>query len=105
MKNYEIRVSGSDGCVVLAACADPDGKGGLFSFDGDSIERINAMDFCSLTGANGRLMLLGWSRLGESTGVFVYDQRGIQRYFRFDGLGDAQQIAWDGANYILVSTS
>ena len=98
-------LSGSDGYVVLAACADPDGEGGLFSFDGDNVERIDPMDCCSLTVANGRLMLLGLSCPGESTGVFVYDERGIERYFRFDSLGDAHQISWDGANYILVSTS
>jgi acetolactate synthase-1/2/3 large subunit len=105
MTKYEIRLSGSEGYVVLAACADPDGEGGLFSFDGDRVERIDPIECCSLTTANGRLMLLGWSRPGESTGVFVYDESGIERYFRLDGLGDAHQIAWDGANYILVSTS
>jgi hypothetical protein len=29
----------------------------------------------------------------------------MERYYHFDGLGDAHQIGWDGANFVLVSTS
>lgn len=100
-----MRISGRDGYVVLAACADPEGGGGLFSFDGNRVEQIESMDCCSLTLADGRLLLLRWSQPGKSTGVFVYDQHGIERYYRIAGLGDAHQIAWDGKNFVLVSTS
>jgi acetolactate synthase I/II/III large subunit len=107
MTKYGVRMAGIDGHVVLAACTDPhkEGGGGLFSFDGNCIERIEPMDCNSLTVAEGRLLLMRWSRPGESIGVFVYDERGVERYYRFDGLGGAHQIAWDGKHFVLVSTA
>src|SRR5579872_4245268 len=103
MSKCEVRISGTNGHVVLAACADPENGGGVFSFDGTAVELIDPMDCNSLALADGRLLLLRWLQSGESTGVFVYDERGVERYYHLDGLGDVHQIAWDGKNFVLVS--
>jgi hypothetical protein len=98
-------ISGTDGYVVLAACASPEGDGGVFSLNGSHVEQIESMQCCSLAVGDGCLFVLRWSQPGEPVDVFVYDQYGLKRSHHFAGLGDAHQISWDGTNFILVSTA
>lgn len=96
------------GYVVLASCfGDEDTGGGLFSFDGRTIQRIDWLSSTGLSIAGNRLLRL--LRCPDETGsvgeLLVYDPRGVERYYRIDLLSDAHGITWDGSHFIVASTA
>jgi len=93
--------------VVLASClGDEDTGGGLFSFDGHCIERIDRLSSTGLSIAGERLARLLRSR-GDTDApgeILTYDVQGVRGYYRVDGLADPHDILWDGYQFIVVSS-
>jgi hypothetical protein len=93
--------------VVLASClGDEDTGGGLFSFDGRSIERIDRLSSTGLSIAGDRLARLLRSR-GDTDApgeILIYDSQGVRGYHRVDGIADPHDILWDGEHFIVVSS-
>ncbi len=93
--------------MVLASClGDEDTGGGLFSFDGHSIERIDRLSSTGLSLAGDRLARLLRSR-GDTDApgeILIYDSQGVRGYHRVDGLADPHDILWDGPRFVVVSS-
>ena len=108
MGSCEIVSGGRAGAVVLASClGDEDTGGGLFSFDGHCVERIDRLSSTGLSLAGDRLARLLRSR-GDNDApgeILIYDSQGVRAYHRVDGLADPHDILWDGQRFIVVSSS
>jgi hypothetical protein len=103
----EIVSGGRAGAVVLASClGDEDTGGGLFSFDGHCVERIDRLSSTGLSIAEDRLARLLRSRgdTDSSGEILIYDSQGVRGYHRVDGLADPHDIVWDGQHFIVVSS-
>jgi hypothetical protein len=93
--------------VLLASCGGDDTGGGLFSFDGHDVEQIDRLSTNGLHFADGRIirLLRSWNDNDSIGEILLYDERGVERYCRVDSLVDGHDIAWDGHEFIVVSTS
>lgn len=98
-------VKGDKSSILIGSCLGKSSRGGLISFDGETIEVIDPMSSTGLTIADGRLLRLFWGRNGFATPgeLLVYDSTGIERYYRIDALNAPHDIAYDGKHYIVVS--
>lgn len=97
-----------DGYILLASgVGGDDTGGGLFSFDGQSLTRIDRLGCTGLWCDETTFARLLWAPSDtESTAeLLVYDRAGVARYARLDGVSDPHDIIWDGANYVVVSSS
>jgi acetolactate synthase I/II/III large subunit len=95
------------GYLVLASClGEEDTGGGLFSFDGSTVKRLDRLSCTGLTIADNRLirLLRGSDEPGVGGELLVYDPNGVECYFRIDDLCDGHSIIWDGYSLIAVST-
>jgi acetolactate synthase-1/2/3 large subunit len=91
---------------VLVSSQDHDTGGGLFAWDGQTLEQIDRLSTGGLCVAEGRLFRSLWAALADAPGeLLTYDERGIQRYHRLDMLAGAHDILWDGQQLIAVSTA
>jgi len=80
--------------------------GGLFSLvDGRvaQIDRLTTMGLCIADGRVARL-LKSPDPTETVTELLTYDERGVDRYYRLDGLGDPHDVAWTGTHYLIVSS-
>jgi acetolactate synthase-1/2/3 large subunit len=92
--------------VLLISCLGEDTGGGLFTYDGKTLEQLDTLSTTGLALADDRFGRLLWSS-GEAGSVgelLVYDQTGISRYFRIDSLREPHDLAWDGEAFVAVST-
>jgi acetolactate synthase-1/2/3 large subunit len=106
MATYPLRSEGHTDWILLASSQDHDTGGGLFAFDGQSVEPIDRLSTGGLCLAEGRLIRSLWSALaGEPGELLIYDARGVERYHRLDSLAGAHDVAWDGREIIAVSTA
>lgn len=93
--------------LLLASGFGDDTGGGLFAYDGNDLEQLDTLSTTGLAATQGRLARLvrgptggGWC-ISE---LLIYDERGVERYVRLDGVSDPHDIAWDGAAYMVVSS-
>ena len=73
---------------LLISCLGAETGGGLFAFDGKTVEQIDTLSTTGLTLADGRLGRLLWSS-GEAGSVgelLIYDEAGVERYLRTEAL-------------------
>jgi acetolactate synthase I/II/III large subunit len=92
--------------VLVISCLGEDTGGGLFAYDGKTVEQLDTLSTAGLALADDRLGRLLWSS-GEAGSVgelLVYDEAGISRYFRIDSLREPHDLAWDGEAFVAVST-
>lgn len=90
--------------VLLVSClGDDDTGGGLFSYDGDRVERIDRLSTTGISLAGDRLVRVLWSRGAGPGETLIYDSRGVQKYLRVDELWEPHDIVWDGDHFIAVS--
>jgi acetolactate synthase-1/2/3 large subunit len=92
--------------VLLISCLGDQTGGGLFAYDGTSLEQLDSLSTTGLALAGGRLGRLLWSS-GEAASVgelMVYDEAGVERYVRIDSLREPHDLAWDGRGFLAVST-
>lgn len=96
-----------EGHVVLASClGDEDTGGGLFAYNGHSLERIDRLSSTGICLLGDRLARVLRSRgdTDTSSDILIYDSSGVRSYFRLDELSDPHDIAWDGSCFVAVST-
>jgi hypothetical protein len=96
------------GLVLLASCGADEGTGGgLVSYDGSRTERIDRVSSMGLALAGNRLarLLRDLDQPGAAAELLVYDERGVQRYYRLDAVSEGHDLAWDGSSFIVVSTA
>jgi hypothetical protein len=90
--------------ILAALCADLQGTGGLYVFDGPGMQRIDGMNSASGTTRPGEFVRLAWSQPGGDVGLLVYDRTGLLAYRRLKGHGDAHHVAVYGDGYVIAST-
>jgi acetolactate synthase-1/2/3 large subunit len=92
--------------TLLATCAgDGSTGGGLFAFDGATLQVIDRVSSAGLRVAGDRIIRLLRAPISTGGGEFVfYDARGVRQYFRLDELSDGHFFAWDGGHIVLAST-
>ena len=78
----------------------------MFSYAGEKIERVDRLTSTGLFVLPDRLLRLLWvpQQVCTVSELLVYDSIGIERYYRLDHVSDVHDIAWDGENFIVVST-
>jgi hypothetical protein len=97
---------GHGGYVLLASCGDDHTGGGIFAFDGRSVERVDALSSGGMFATRDRLFRMLRSSADDSMGeLLTYDHRGITDYHRLDNVLDPHDIAWDGRELVVVSTA
>lgn len=103
---YPLVVDGQAGFVLLVSCASPDTMGGLFCFDGASVETIDRLGSAGLLLHEDQLLRLLFTQVAPDFGaeVLFYDRVGVTRYLRIDEAHSPHYVDWDGANYVLMST-
>jgi acetolactate synthase-1/2/3 large subunit len=103
---YPILSQGWSDCVLLASSQDHDTGGGLFAWDGQTLEQVDRLSTGGLCVAGGRLFRSLWAALADAPGeILTYDERGVQRYDRLDALAGAHDVLWNGRELIAVSTA
>src|SRR5580700_855793 len=96
-----------DNLILLISCPQVAGcTGGLLAFDGLDVERIDTLSTTGLCLAENRIVRLLWAHNdADAPGEFLaYDARGVERYARIDELAEPHDIAWNGKEFIVVST-
>jgi uncharacterized protein DUF4915 len=91
---------------LLISCLGEQTGGGLFTYDGKTVEQLDTLSSTGLAVADDRFGRLLWSS-GEAGSVgelLVYDEVGVARYFRIDALREPHDLAWDGDAFVAVST-
>lgn len=93
--------------VLVASClGDGDTGGGLFSVDGQRVERIDRLSCTGLWTGEGRFArLLHTTAADNVIELLVYDGRGVVSYTRLDDAAGPHDLLWDGCAYIVVSTA
>ena len=97
---------GRDRHVLLISCLGEQTGGGLFAYDGRTLDQLDTLSSTGLALAGDRFGRLLWSS-GEAGSVgelLVYDETGVERYLRIDGLREPHDLAWDGNAFLAVST-
>jgi uncharacterized protein (TIGR03032 family) len=106
MRRHRIAVDGQPDFVLLASGFSDDGTGGgLYCFDGQAIEQLDRLSTAGLAVQGDCLARVLRNPDWAATELLVYDQGGLKRYYRVDGLNDPHDILWDGDDFLLVSTS
>jgi hypothetical protein len=93
--------------VLLISGFDDEGSGGLFTFDGSELERIDGL---STTG-----VAVGEERVGRllrapvdsdsATELVVYDRTGVLEYRRIDAIVDPHDVAALDGSWLVVSSA
>jgi acetolactate synthase-1/2/3 large subunit len=92
--------------VLLISCLGEQTGGGLFAYDGKTVEQLDTLSTTGLALGAGRIGRLLWSS-GEAGSVgelLIYDETGVERYLRIDSLREPHDLAWDGHEFLAVST-
>jgi hypothetical protein len=91
--------------VLIASCADDQqGTGGVYSFDGNKVSKVDSVNTMSITSQCGALVRLLWSPPGGHAALAAYDCYGLSCYRRLDGHGDAHHITPYLDGYLVAST-
>jgi hypothetical protein len=90
----------------LISCLGERTGGGLFAYDGKDLEQLDTLSTTGLAFADGRLGRLLWSSgdAGSVGELMVYDEIGVERYVRIDSLREPHDLAWNGQEFLAVST-
>lgn len=98
-------VNGCGPNTLVASCLGKSTGGGLVSFDGQGIHVIDTISTTGLSIADGRILRLPWceAEFSGSGELMVYDEAGVERYYRIDALTDPHDVLWNGKHFILVS--
>jgi hypothetical protein len=94
-----------DELLLVSGFGDTSG-GGIFLVAEGEVEQLDAMSSTGLAVGNGRVgrLLRSATELYGSE-LLVYDEAGIECYFRLDGYVDLHDIVWDGSHYVVASTA
>jgi len=95
------------GHQLLASCFDAEDTsgGGLFAYDGRSVRVVDRLSTTGLDLADGRLLRCLWSDLGSPAELLVYDEHGLLRYQRVDGVANPHDARWLGEDALVVATA
>lgn len=94
--------------LVASGFGDVDTGGGLFTFDGQSVERVDWMSCAGLDYADGRFARLSIGHGGQAAlvgEVLLYDNQGISHYLRVDQLKEPHDVRLADGGMLAVSTS
>jgi hypothetical protein len=91
---------------LLISCLGKDTGGGLFFYDGTTVDQIDAISSTGLAVAGGEFGRLLWSagQAGSVGELLVYDRRGVKRYLRVDSLLEPHDLTWHQGSFVAVST-
>ena len=107
MKSAFKSLSQGDKVLLISCPAGAGYPGALLTFNYSDVEVIDSLSTTGLCFAENRIYRLLWADneadvAGELLG---YDERGIVQYSRIDELAEAHDIAWNGSEFIVVSTA
>lgn len=93
--------------VLLISDPSVETPGGVYVYDGDSVDVIDRVSTSGIARAgDDHLLRLPRSldEPGSSGELVVYDQSGVVARHRLDRIPDAHDVAWDGRRFVVVST-
>jgi acetolactate synthase I/II/III large subunit len=96
------------GQSVLVSCFDAEGTvgGGLFTFAGTTPRPVDHISTTGLDFDGNKLLRCVWNERGSAAELLVYDQKGLQRYIRVDGVSNPHDVRWlDDDTAGLVATA
>ena len=94
--------------LLLASCPHvASNAGGLLAFNGAEVERVDSLSTTGLCLAESRLCRLLWAddHTNGPIEFLSYDAGGVDGYFRIDGLAEPHDLAWNGREFVVVSTA
>ncbi len=96
----------SDQVLLLGAINGLAATSGVFLFDGEQIQRLDALATAGIQLAGNHLVrMLSSETEPDSCGeLLFYDSIGVERYARIAALSDAHDLAWDGDSVICTAT-
>ncbi|GAA2687624.1 MULTISPECIES: thiamine pyrophosphate-dependent enzyme [Actinosynnema] len=94
-----------EGHALLASCFDAHHTigGGLFAI-GDSVDEIDRISSSGLDRSGGLLYRCLWSADGSPAELVVYDETGVRRYHRLDGVSTPHDILATDAGVLVAAT-
>jgi acetolactate synthase-1/2/3 large subunit len=95
-----------EGTCLLASCFDANHTvgGGLFVV-GDVVDDIDRVSSTGLYTADGQLYRCLWSADGSPAELVVYDETGVCRYHRLDGVSTPHDILVHNGDVLVVATT
>jgi Domain of unknown function (DUF4915) len=92
--------------VSLVSGLGEDTGGGIYAFDGHEVESIDRISTTGLAVGGGKLARLLWSsgEAGSVGEIVIYDERGVERYWRVDELREGHDLAWHDDSLLAVSS-
>jgi hypothetical protein len=97
-----------DTSVLIVSGFDDEGSGGLFTFDGSDLDKIDSLSCTGLLVADDRVgrLLRAPVDVDSATELVVYDGRGVVEYRRIDAIADPHDLArLDDGSWIVVSSA
>ena len=91
--------------LVISSGHNRPNASGLYFFDGAAVRLIDPYPCAGLSTHGGRLYRAAPLRQGDGAEMLVYDEQGVCRYQRIDGVGDPHDVlALDGDRVLCVSS-
>jgi hypothetical protein len=98
-----------DRSVLVISGFDDEGTGGLFTFDGAELAKIDGLSCTGLVVRDDRVGRLLWTAIVDedsATELVVYDRSGVVEYRRIDALADPHDLdQLDDGSWIIVSSA
>jgi len=91
--------------LVISSGHNRPNASGLYLFDGTSVRLIDPYPCAGLSTHGGRLYRAAPLRQGDGAEMLVYDEQGVCRYQRIDGVGDPHDLLALGDNRVLCVSS
>ena len=93
--------------VLLISGYDNEGSGGLFTFDGSELGKIDALSCMGLAVGERTVarLLRAPVDVDSATELVVYDRRGVLEYRRIDDIVDPHDVASFDGSWIIVSSA
>ncbi|MFI6292812.1 DUF4915 domain-containing protein [Nonomuraea sp. NPDC050790] len=95
-----------EGQYLMASCFDAHHTvgGGLFAING-AVEEIDRVSSTGLFAADGMLFRCLWSAEGSPAELVAYDETGVRRYHRLDGVSTPHDIVAVDDQVLVVATT
>jgi hypothetical protein len=96
----------TDDLTLLVSGFGESSGGGIFAVSNGHVEQVDSLSSTGLAVAAGRVARLVRSATEHyGSELLLYDFNGVERYIRLDEIVDPHDIVWDGAQFVVASTT
>jgi uncharacterized protein (TIGR03032 family) len=95
------------GLIVVISCYDVEHTigGGLFTFDGRELSRIDRLSTTGIDTDGVRFARVLWSEHGRPCQIAIYDQTGLKKTFVVESASNPHDLRFDKDQLLLVATA